>query len=196
MQGVAERRQPRQHRRIVRNASLLAMAACLAAGTASFAGDGGAMPAPASATAAKEIAAFNQKFMDAGLHMDNAAIVACYAEDGVSLLPGMAAMESRKTIARWLDGLLAQMPGYHVVRNDFESHDLRIHGDWASEWVSTHQVVQPPGDKPPIDNWGKMLLVLHREKAGNWVIAQEMWNNAPAPTAGAAGAAAAPPASH
>jgi len=186
MQGIAERR---RRRRIVRSASLMAVAACLAAGTARLAGDSGAMSAGAGAGAAKEIAAFNQKFMDAGLHMDNAAIIACYADDGVSLLPGMAAMEGRKTIARWLDGLVAEMPGYHVVRNDFESHDLRIHGDWASEWVSTHQVVQPPGGKPPLDNWGKMLLVLHRETSGNWVIAQEMWNSAPAPATAAAPAA-------
>jgi uncharacterized protein (TIGR02246 family) len=175
MQGIAEGWGRRQ---AVRRASLLAAALWLAAGSTGFASDSSA---PKAAKEIAEIAAFNQKFMDAGLHMDNAAVMACYADDGVSLLPGMAAMEGKKTIAKWLDGLVAEMPGFHVVRNDFESHDLRIAGDWASEWVSTHQVVQPPGDKPPLDNWGKMLLVLHRQKSGEWVIEQEMWNSAPAP---------------
>jgi ketosteroid isomerase-like protein len=42
-------------------------------------------------------------------------------------------------------------------------------------------VVQPPEGKPPIEGYGKMMLVLHREANGEWKIKQEMWNAAPRP---------------
>ena len=53
---------------------------------------------------------FNKKFVEAHLRMDNAAVMAMWAEDGVTLLPGMAPMASRKTIAKWLDDIVARMP--------------------------------------------------------------------------------------
>jgi hypothetical protein len=39
-------------------------------------------------------------------------------------------------------------------------------------------VVQPPNGKEPIETWGKMALVLHREANREWRIKQEMWNAA------------------
>ncbi|HVT58620.1 MAG TPA: SgcJ/EcaC family oxidoreductase [Thermoanaerobaculia bacterium] len=132
--------------------------------------------------AARQIEAFNQKFMEAGIRMDNAAVMALYGEDSVSLLPGMAPMVGKKTIAAWLDGVVAQMPGYRATKNDLDCRDIQVCGDWATEWCLTHQVVQPPDGKPPIETHGKMLLVLHRENAGEWRIEREMWNNAPAAT--------------
>jgi uncharacterized protein (TIGR02246 family) len=160
--------------------------AARSAGAATSAGNATSTSATPAASATPSVRAeildFNRRFAAAGLHMDNAAVMALYADDSVSLLPGMAAMVSRKTIADWLDGLVAEMPGYRVTRNDLEAQDIRIMGDWASEWATTHQVVQPPGGKPPIDTHGKILLVLHREIPGGWKIVQEMWNGAPPPS--------------
>jgi len=42
-------------------------------------------------------------------------------------------------------------------------------------------VVQPPERKPPIETYGKMALVLHREANGEWQVQHEMWNAAPKP---------------
>jgi ketosteroid isomerase-like protein len=71
------------------------------------------------------------------------------------------------------------MPGYKVVKVEIDFHDLQTSGDWASEWATEHQVVQPPDGKPVIDSRGKMALVLHREVNGEWKVKQEMWNQAP-----------------
>jgi len=54
-------------------------------------------------------------------------------------------------------------------------------GEWASEWATEHQVVQPPEGKPVIESYGKMALVLHREANGEWKVQQEMWNATPKP---------------
>ncbi|HTP85960.1 MAG TPA: hypothetical protein VMJ34_03395 [Bryobacteraceae bacterium] len=128
-----------------------------------------------------DIDAFNGKFREATLHMDNAALMSLWDGDGTTLLPGMAAIEGKSNIAKWLDGVVARMPGFRVTAQDNEFHDVQVSGDWASEWGTTHQVVRPPGGKPPIETWGKILLVLHKDASGAWKIREEMWNVDPRP---------------
>lgn len=140
------------------------------------------LPAPGQTTAGAgraedEIGTFNKQFRAAILSMDNTAVMALWAEDGVTLLPGMAPITGRQAIARWLDAVVARMPGYRVTRQENEFHDIRVSGDWASEWGTTQQTVQPPDGKPVLEIFGKILLVLHREGPGKWRIEAEMWNN-------------------
>ena len=129
----------------------------------------------------QEIDAFNREFRDATLRMDNPAAVALWEDDGVTLLPGLAPIEGKKTIAKWLDDVVARMPGYRVTAQENSFQDLQVSGEWASEWGITHQVVQPPGGKAPIDTWGKVLLVLHKGHDGRWRIREEMWTAGPKP---------------
>ena len=125
----------------------------------------------------QEIEAFNKRFTAAHLKMDNTAVISMWAEDGVSLLPGMDPLTGKGSIAKWLEDITARMPGYHVVKQQNDFHDILVSGDWASEWATTVQVTQPPEGKAPIEVHGKILLVLHKED-GRWKIKQEMWNTA------------------
>ena len=127
----------------------------------------------------EEIDAFNKRYVELHLKMDTAGIFATWAEDGVSLMPGEAPLIGKKSIVAWVENILSQMPGYKVVKEEIDFHDIQISGDWASEWATEHQVVQPPDGKPVIDSRGKMALVLHREASGEWKVKQEMWNQAP-----------------
>jgi uncharacterized protein (TIGR02246 family) len=127
----------------------------------------------------EEIEAFNKRYVEMHQRMDTAGIFATWAEDGVSLMPGEAPLIGKKAIVAWVENILAQMPGYKVVKEDIDFHDIQISGDWASEWGNEHQVVQPPDGKLVIDSRGKMALVLHREASGEWKVKQEMWNQAP-----------------
>ncbi len=137
---------------------------------------GAATPAKPSAVA--EIEAFNSEFTAAHQRMDNAAIIAFWEEDGVSLLPGMAPLVGKAKISEMILDIPRKYPGFRVLKQEDEFHDIQVSGDRASEWALTHQVAQPPGDKPALDIHGKMLLVLHRDKDGHWKIKQEMWNSA------------------
>jgi uncharacterized protein (TIGR02246 family) len=128
-----------------------------------------------AATPHEEIEAFNLRFRDATLHMDNAAAMALWADDGVTLLPGMAPIQGKQTIAKWLDGVVARLQEYRVTTQDNDFHDIQVSGDWASEWGTTHQVVQPPNGAPVLETWGKILLVLHKDADGTWKIREEMW---------------------
>ena len=129
----------------------------------------------------KEIEAFNKRYVELHLKMDTAGILALWAEDGVDLMPGDAAMVGRKKISAWVEEIVAKMPGYKVMKQEMEFHDIRVCGEWASEWATEHQVVQPPDGKPSIETYGKMALVLRLETNGEWKIQQEMWNAAPKP---------------
>jgi uncharacterized protein (TIGR02246 family) len=137
--------------------------------------------APGRATGVAEIEAFNKRYVELHLKMDTAGILALWAEDGVDLMPGEAPLLGRRAISAWVEAIVSKMPGYKMVREDLEFHDIRVSGDWASEWATEHQVVQPPDGKPVIEGFGKMALVLHREANGEWKVKQEMWNAAPRP---------------
>src|SRR5580704_15158836 len=131
-----------------------------------------------AASSREEIDAFNKRYVELHLKMDTAGIFGTWAEDGVSLMPGEAPLLGKKAIVKWVENILSQMPGYKVVKEEIDFHDLQISGDWASEWATEYQVVQPPGGKPAIDSRGKMALVLYREANGEWKVKQEMWNQA------------------
>jgi uncharacterized protein (TIGR02246 family) len=124
----------------------------------------------------KEIDAFNAKFLEAHLKMDDAAILGMWAEDGVSLLPETAPIVGKAAITQFLTGMTAQLKGYQMEKMELDFQGIELSGDWASEWALEHQVVRPPDDRPVFDGRGKMLLVLHRETDGNWRVKREMWN--------------------
>jgi ketosteroid isomerase-like protein len=129
----------------------------------------------------KEIEAFNRRYVELHLKMDTAGVLALWEEEGVDLLPGDDAMIGKKKIVAWVEDIVSKMPGYKVTKQEMEFHDIHACGEWASEWATEHQVVQPPDGKPPIEGYGKMALVLHRAANGEWKVQQEMWNAAPKP---------------
>lgn len=132
----------------------------------------------AQTTVSHELDAFNQKFTDAIRHMDNAAVVSLWADDGTTLLPGMAPVSGKAAIQKFMDDVTSKTTGYKVISQNNEWHDIQVSADWASEWANTTQVVQPPDNKPTMTIHGKMLLVLHHEKDG-WRIKQECWTSSP-----------------
>jgi uncharacterized protein (TIGR02246 family) len=155
--------------RWIRGVALVIVASWVAA--AAFGG--------AAASAKDEVDRFNKRYVELHLNMNTAGILGTWADDGVSLMPGEAPLIGKKAIVTWVENILSQMPGYKVVKVEIDFHDIQISGDWASEWATEHQVVQPPDGKPVIDSRGKMALVLHREVHGEWKVKQEMWNQAP-----------------
>lgn len=126
---------------------------------------------------------FNRAFADATRRMDNAATLALWDEDGVSLLPSTAPMSGKPAIAKFMHDVMSSLAGSRMSKFEYSCFDIHVSGDWASEWCTEHQVVELPAGKPPFDGHGKMLLVLHRGADGKWRIHDEMWNQALAPTA-------------
>ncbi|MEO6966914.1 MAG: nuclear transport factor 2 family protein [Rhodanobacteraceae bacterium] len=139
----------------------------------------GAHAAPTDAVNSRAgVDAFNRAFDQATRNMDNAATLALWEDNGVSLLPSTAPIIGKKAIATFMDDVLRQLPGAHMKSFEDRCFDIQISGDLASEWCQEHQVVTFNDGKPPFDGRGKMLLVLHRGAEGHWRLRQEMWNQA------------------
>ena len=124
------------------------------------------------------IEAFNRSFANATRTMNNAATLALWGDDGVSLLPSAKPIVGKPAISRFMTTVTASLAGAHMTKFESECHDVHVAGDWASEWCTEHQVVALGGDKPPFNGYGKMRLVLHRGGDGKWRLRDEMWNQA------------------
>ncbi len=129
------------------------------------------------------IEAFNRGLIDATTAMDNAATMALWEDEGVSLLPATPPIVGKTAIAAFLDKVMAQLPGAHMRSFAMHCAGIEISGDLATEYCDEHQVVELGGGKAPFDGRGKMLFVLHRGPDGKWRAQREMWNQGVAPDA-------------
>ena len=119
---------------------------------------------------------FNRALIQATTHMDNAAALALWEDDGIVLLPQTRPIIGKKAIAKFLDEVSAQLAGARMEKFEMKCFDIEVTKDSASEWCEEHQHVMLPDGKPPFDGRGKMLLVLHRGADGKWRLRREMWN--------------------
>ncbi len=131
-----------------------------------------------SARATSAIETFNQEFAAATRRMDNAAIMALWDDKGISLLPSTPPIVGKKAIAKLIDDVTTAHPNARMKQFEMACFDIEVAGDWASEWCEEHQVVEFGDGTPPFEGRGKMLLVLHRNAAGKWLLTREMWNQA------------------
>lgn len=123
------------------------------------------------------IDAFNKALSDATTHMDNAATMALWDEEGASLLPGTDAIVGKKAIGEFMERVMQQLQGARMKSFEMHCSGVEQAGDWASEWCDEHQVVELGGGKPDFDGRGRMLLVLHRGADGKWRLRREMWQS-------------------
>jgi ketosteroid isomerase-like protein len=118
---------------------------------------------------------FNQALIAATRRMDNAATLALWEVDGVSLIPGAKPIVGKPAIAKYLDDVTAPLKGAKMETFEMNCSGLVVSGDWASEWCTEHQVVNLPGGRPKFDGWGTTLFVLRRDADGRWRLAREAW---------------------
>ena len=129
-------------------------------------------------SASAEIQVFNHKLEEATRRMDNAATLALWTEDGISLLPSTKPIVGKPAIAAFLESVTAPIKGAKMQKFEMECFAIDVSDNLATEWCTEHQIVQMPGGKPPFDGHGKMLLVLRKGSDGNWRMEREMWNQA------------------
>lgn len=149
-----------------------AMAALAIAGGSAWA-NGGTLPAGFDA--------FNKALAEATRHMDTAATLALWEDDGISLLPETPPLVGKGALQQMYDAVAAQLPGARMQQFDLACFDAEVTGDSGSEWCEEHQVIVSDKGVLMFDGRGRMLLMLHRDSAGQWRIRREMWVPAEAP---------------
>jgi ketosteroid isomerase-like protein len=128
-----------------------------------------------------EIDAFNKNYIAAHLKMDNAAVLAMWADDGVSLLPQMPPLKGKQTIGNFFNEAVSRLGGYHMKTMEIDFQQIQPMHDWAYEWGLEHQVLESSEGKTTVEGRGNILLILHKNGGGEWKIQQEMWNAAAKP---------------
>lgn len=127
--------------------------------------------------------AFNKALADATRHMDNAATLALWEDDGISLLPEAPPLVGKGALKQMYDGVATQLPKARMQQFDLACFDAEVSGDGGSEWCEEHQVIVSDKGALLFDGRGRMLLVLHRDAAGQWRLRREMWVPAEPPGA-------------
>lgn len=127
----------------------LALMYCIAPGL------GMAQTAPTAIDGRAGVEAFNRAFDAATRHMDNAATLALWQDDGVSLLPSTPPIVGKPALAKFMDDVMASIPGGHMQKFESACFDINVSGDWATEWCAEHQLVQFANGKPPFEGWGQ-----------------------------------------
>ena len=132
---------------------------------------------PATAVAADSLAGFNARFEDATRRMDNQALAALWAEDGITLLPETPPIVGKRAISAFVEKAIGQFPGAKMRSFTLSCADPIQSGQIATEWCFEHQVVDL-GEGKTFDGQGRMLLVLRRGADGQWRLLREMWSAA------------------
>jgi ketosteroid isomerase-like protein len=124
------------------------------------------------------IEAFNRALTTATRNMNNAATMALWDSNGVSLLPSTNPIVGKAAIGQFLNDATKQLAGAKMESFDLRCFGIEVSGHLGSEWCVEHQVVAFPDNRPRFDGWGKLLLVLHQDSDGHWRLIREMWNQA------------------
>ena len=93
-----------------------------------------------------------------------------YAEDALFLAPNAPAATGRAGI----EAALRSMPP--ITKFKLQSDDIDGTGDLAYSRGRYALTMAPPG-APPIDDQGKSLVVLRRQKDGSWKAIRDMFNS-------------------
>src|SRR5689334_14900811 len=104
-----------------------------------LAGTAGAAGPPAAPDPQAGIDAFNRAVIDSTKKMDNAASVALWEDDGVSLLPATEPIVGKPAIASFLDRVTKGFPGAHMESFTLDCKTIFASGNWASERCVEHQ---------------------------------------------------------
>lgn len=125
-----------------------------------------------------DVAAFNQRFDEAIRAMDNEAVIAMWANDGVDMMPGQTPIVGKEEIARFIRDMGTKLKGYKVLKHATEYHVISQSGNTVAEWLTAKQTVSPPDGGKNLEASGRIVLVLEKGAAG-WKIKSEMWQPAP-----------------
>ena len=108
--------------------------------------------------------ALDETFLEAMNNGDLEAVVACYAEDAVSMDPGSMMATGRAAIRESFGGFFSSMQGAHI--EILESHDLICGDAVASYGLLRITVPGPDGSETAMEG---RFTDLKAERDGKWV---------------------------
>ena len=102
---------------------------------------------------------------------DTAKLASLYADDAVSMPPGMPTVRGRAAIQAELDTLFESNNATHETLVD----EILVGDGWAIERARYAMTFQPKDGSPPTRETGRHVMC-RRKTDGRWLIAWEIWN--------------------
>lgn len=164
--------------KLARSMMLLAVVGLLAACQTEPAEQTGAteeIAATDAATVRSEIEAINDRFEQALLAQDAAALATIYSEDAVAMPPGTPRVEGRAAIEAMFTDWFAQMAPSESFTLTTDQVVLAESGEVAYE-IGTYQTSGTSPEGEPYESTGKYLGVWENVN-GEWKIAADSWSD-------------------
>jgi uncharacterized protein (TIGR02246 family) len=110
-------------------------------------------------------------FTKAVLAGDFTTAASYYTEDGMLLPPNGPVVEGRPAISSFLAGF-PKITGF--TQNIVE---LDANGDLGYARLTYALTTMPPGAKAPLNDTGKVIIILQKQLNGTWLTSRGIWNS-------------------
>ena len=104
---------------------------------------------------------------------DTQGLFALMTDDYVEMGAGAPPLEGKDVARKSLDDFFANN---RMTTFKTDIRDIKVSGDWAYVRADNEQRITQKSDGTAREIHGKQMLLLHREKDGNWKIQTNMWN--------------------
>lgn len=129
--------------------------------------------------ALKAIRKLHERDIRASKARDFDTLLSLWTEDGVLLEPGKGPVIGIDAIKAYMEKQKEASEAYTIKKYEHRWEEIKVIGDWAFEWGYFDAVGEMKDSGRLIEQKGKLLRVLRRQKDDSWKVARVIAHNDP-----------------
>lgn len=110
---------------------------------------------------------------------DFETLLSLWTEDAVLLEPGKKPTVGIEAIKAYMEGQKEASKTYEIRKYEHRWEEIKVIGDWAFEWGYFDAAAEMIGSGKTIEQKGKLLRMLKKQKDGSWKVARVIAHNDP-----------------
>ncbi|PIE86365.1 MAG: hypothetical protein CSA05_00930 [Bacteroidia bacterium] len=118
----------------------------------------------------EEIELLRKKNTEAVIKKEAQTLANLWSEDGILILPDTEPLSGIDAIRAYLKKSLAELQDVKIVKYELHFNELNILDEYAFEWGRYHQSFQLPNSEEIVEENGKLMRILVKNKTGEWKI--------------------------
>ncbi len=130
----------------------------------------------------KDLAAIRElhaKDIEASKARDFDTLLSFWTDDGVLLEPGKKPTIGIKAIKSYMEEQKEVSKTYAIKKYEHRWEEIKVIGDWAFEWGYFDAAAEMTASGEAIEQRGKLLRILRKQKDGSWKVARVIAHNDP-----------------
>ncbi len=117
------------------------------------------------------------KDIEASKARDFETLLSLWTEDGVLLEPGKKPTIGIKEITAYIEEQKEASKAYEIKKYEHRWEEIKVIGDWAFEWGYFDAVAEMIASREFIEQKGKLLRILQKQRDGSWKVARVIAHN-------------------